>query len=78
MGVRTTHGWKGYQMSLAVPADLLEKAHRDEVDDTAFLDCIRTSLPYAWDLITGLITERGVCEANEVAMSGLFPERSGR
>lgn len=46
-------------MSLAVPADLLEKAHRGEVDDTAFLDCIRTSLPYAWGLITGLITDLG-------------------
>jgi hypothetical protein len=44
-------------MSLAVPADLLEQAHRGEVDDAAFLDCIRTSLPYAWDVITGLITD---------------------
>ena len=43
-------------MSLAVPADLLEQAHRGEVDDAAFLDCVRTSLPYAWDVITGLIT----------------------
>src|SRR5277367_4214694 len=42
-------------MSLAVPADLLEKAYRGEVDDVAFLDCIRASLPYAWDVITGLI-----------------------
>jgi hypothetical protein len=46
-------------MSLAVPAELLEKAYRDEVDDTAFLECIRTSLPYAWDVITGLIAELG-------------------
>jgi hypothetical protein len=48
-------------MSLAVPADLLEKAYRGEVavDDAAFLDCIRTSLPYAWDVITGLITDLG-------------------
>jgi hypothetical protein len=43
-------------MSLAVPADLLDQAQRGEVDDAAFLDCVRTSLPYAWDLITGLIT----------------------
>ncbi len=46
-------------MSLAVPADLLEKAYRGEVDEAAFLDCIRTSLPYAWTLITGLITDLG-------------------
>jgi hypothetical protein len=46
-------------MSLAVPAELLEKAYRDEVDDPAFLECIRTSLPYAWDVITGLIADLG-------------------
>jgi hypothetical protein len=46
-------------MSLAVPADLLEKAYRGEVDDAAFLDCIRASLPYAWDVITGLIADLG-------------------
>lgn len=46
-------------MSLAVPADLLEQAKRGEVDDLAFLECVRTSLPYAWDMITGLITDLG-------------------
>ncbi len=44
-------------MSLAVPAGLLEQARHGEVDDAAFLDCIRTSLPYAWQVITGLIAE---------------------
>jgi len=43
-------------MSLAVPADLLDRAQRGEVDDAAFLNCIRTSLPYAWGVITGLVT----------------------
>jgi hypothetical protein len=43
-------------MSLTVPADLLEQAHHGEVDDAAFLGCVRASLPYAWDVITGLIT----------------------
>jgi hypothetical protein len=43
-------------MSLAVSPDLLEQAQRGEVDGAAFLDCVRTSLPYAWDVITGLIT----------------------
>jgi hypothetical protein len=28
-------------MSLAVPDDLLEKAHRGEADDAAFPDCVR-------------------------------------
>ena len=44
-------------MSLAVPADLLDRAQRGEVDDAAFLDCVRTSLPYAWDLVAGLVTD---------------------
>jgi hypothetical protein len=44
-------------MSLTVSADLLERAQHGEVDDAAFLDCVRTSLPYAWDLVTGLIKE---------------------
>ena len=44
-------------MSLAVPADLLEKARQGEVDDAAFLDCVRSSLPYAWGVISGLITD---------------------
>jgi hypothetical protein len=57
-------------MSLAVPADLLGQAQRGEVDDAAFLDCVRTSLPYAWDVITGLISEleadRGESADNQV------------
>ena len=27
------------------------------MDDAAFLDCVRASLPYAWDVIAGLVTE---------------------
>jgi NucS shadow ORF len=46
-------------MSLAVPADLLKQAQRGEVEDAAFLDCVRTSLPYAWDVITSLIADLG-------------------
>jgi hypothetical protein len=44
-------------MSLAVPAGLLDRARDGEVDDAAFLDCVAASLPYAWNLITGLITD---------------------
>jgi hypothetical protein len=51
-------------MSLTVPADLLEQARHGEVDDAEFLDCVRTSLPYAWSVIGGLITELGAGEAD--------------
>ena len=44
-------------MSLSVPADLLEQARHGEVDDAAFLDCVRSSLPYAWSVISGLIAD---------------------
>jgi hypothetical protein len=44
-------------MSLTVPSALLEQASLGEVDDLEFLDCVRTSLPYAWDLVTGLVRE---------------------
>jgi NucS shadow ORF len=39
-------------MSLDVPAALLEKAEQGEVTDAEFVDCVRVSLPYAWDLIS--------------------------
>lgn len=42
-------------MSLTVPADLLDQARDGEVDDREFLDCVASSLPYAWNLITALI-----------------------
>jgi hypothetical protein len=48
---------KGIAMSLTVSPALLAQANRGEVDDAVFLDCVRTSLPYAWEVITGLITE---------------------
>jgi hypothetical protein len=44
-------------MSLTVPPGLFEQAKHGEVDDAEFLDCVRTSLPYAWDVVTGLVKE---------------------
>ena len=44
-------------MSLTVRPGLLEQARLGEVDDEAFLDCVRTSLPYAWAVVTGLIAD---------------------
>jgi hypothetical protein len=53
-------------MSLAVPADLLEQAQRGEVGDEAFLECVRSSLPYAWSVIAGLVTDLAAGEAQFV------------
>lgn len=42
-------------MSLDVSPELLDTARRGEVDDAAFVACIRESLPYAWEMVTGLV-----------------------
>ncbi|MCE7080928.1 SCO5389 family protein [Streptomyces sp. ST2-7A] len=42
-------------MSLDVSPALLEQAERGEVDEAAFVDCVRTSLPYAWEMIGNLV-----------------------
>ncbi|TDV48673.1 SCO5389 family protein [Actinophytocola oryzae] len=42
-------------MSLDVPAALLDRAERGEVDDAEFVACVRDSLPYAWRLISGVV-----------------------
>ncbi|KQV23702.1 MULTISPECIES: SCO5389 family protein [unclassified Kitasatospora] len=44
-------------MSLDVSPALLEKAERGEVDEREFVDCVRTSLPYAWELISSLVAQ---------------------
>ena len=41
-------------MSLDVPVELLERAGHGEVDDAAFVDCVRGSLPYAWEVISSV------------------------
>ena len=42
-------------MSLDVSPELLETARQGEIGDKEFVECIRTSLPYAWELISGLV-----------------------
>lgn len=44
-------------MSLDVSPDLLGQAERGEVDETAFVETVRTSLPYAWTVVSGLAAD---------------------
>jgi hypothetical protein len=44
-------------MSLDVPAVLLDRAERGEVDDAEFIACVRDSLPYAWQVISGVVAD---------------------
>lgn len=43
-------------MSLDVPAELLAAAEVGEVTDEQFAECIRASLPYAWQTVSRLST----------------------
>jgi hypothetical protein len=42
---------------LDVGPELLASAEDGEVDEAAFVDCVRTSLPYAWETISRLAAE---------------------
>ncbi|MCD0448899.1 SCO5389 family protein [Actinocorallia sp. API 0066] len=42
-------------MSLTVSPELVERARDGEVDDAAFLACVRESLPYAWGLVSEVV-----------------------
>lgn len=44
-------------MSLDVPTALLERAERGPVDDAEFVECVRASLPYAWETISKVVAE---------------------
>ena len=44
-------------MSLDVPTALLARAERGDVDDAAFVACVRDSLPYAWHTISGVVAD---------------------
>lgn len=51
-------------MSLDVSPALLEQAEQGEVDEQEFVDCVRTSLPYAWELISSLVAQLKVDGGN--------------
>jgi hypothetical protein len=44
-------------MSLNVSPTLLATAERGEVSDAEFVDCVRTSLPYAWDVVSKVMAD---------------------
>ena len=44
-------------MSLHVSDDLLAVAERGEVTDADFVDCVRASLPYAWEVVSSVMSD---------------------
>src|SRR5258705_5977490 len=65
-------------MSLTVPPDLLERAQGGEVDEADFLGCVRTSLPYAWDMVTGLVKELDAGSADFADNQAPPPDEAAR
>jgi hypothetical protein len=60
-------------MSLDVAPELLASAERGPVDATAFVDCIRTSLPYAWETISLLVAEHAAGTADRAFVDNQVP-----
>lgn len=51
-------------MSLTVPPHLLDAAERGEVSDAEFVECVRGSLPYAWELVSRVAAEAKSSDAD--------------
>jgi hypothetical protein len=45
------------RMSLDVSEDLLAKAEAGEVGDEEFIDCVKQSLPFAWELVSNVVAD---------------------
>jgi hypothetical protein len=60
-------------VSLDVSPDLLASAEQGEVDEAAFVDCIRTSLPYAWETISLLVAEHAAGPADRPFVDNQVP-----
>lgn len=45
-------------MSLDVPTRVLNAAERGELDDTQFVNVVRDSLPYAWQVISAAVADQ--------------------
>ena len=60
-------------MSLDVSPDLLASAELGAVDEAAFVDCIRTSLPYAWETISLLVAEHAAGSSDRPFVDNQVP-----
>ncbi|WP_405133574.1 SCO5389 family protein [Nocardia sp. NBC_01388] len=60
-------------MSLDVPTALLERAERGEVSDEEFVECVRTSLPYAYEVVSRVAADLHSGAAEEYADNVIPP-----
>lgn len=63
-------------MSLDVSPELLAQAEAGPVEPAAFVDTVRTSLPYAYDLIAALTKELDAADADRSFSDNLTPPPS--
>jgi hypothetical protein len=60
-------------VSLDVSPDLLASAELGEVDEASFVDCIRTSLPYAWETISLLVAAHAAGDSDRPFVDNQVP-----
>ncbi len=60
-------------MSLDVPATMIDAAERGELDDTEFVAVVRDSLPYAWQVIAGVVGDLALDSSAEYADHAVPP-----
>lgn len=52
-------------MSLAIPSAMIDAAERGELDDAEFVAVVRDSLPYAWQVISGVVGDLAIDSSAE-------------
>jgi hypothetical protein len=63
-------------VSLNVSVGLLEKAQEGAVPEDEFIDCIRESLPYAWEMVERLAKELAASDATSVQNVEVPPDEA--
>jgi hypothetical protein len=60
-------------MSLIVAPGLIKQARTGKVNDAEFVDCVRKSLPFAWSMLTRLVSE--LCDStSDCAVNHAVPQ----
>jgi len=60
-------------VSLDVSPELLAAAESGPVDEAPFVDCIRSSLPYAWETISLLVAEHAAGDGDRPFVDNQLP-----
>jgi hypothetical protein len=64
-------------MSLTVSLELQAKAEAGEVSDAEMVECVRTSLPYAWSIVSRVVGDLGDELTAELIWRAFLSSRQG-